>query len=308
MVAIVNPSARGARDAQDLLCAEVRRLGWPAARVLPTTVSDPGGSQAREALRQGADIVVAIGGDGTVRQVAHELAGTGVALAILPMGTANLFARNLGVAPRPVAESVQIALHGARARVDVGRATITTRHGVQEETFLVLAGVGHDALTVHRVPDLLKRRVGWLAYLGPAAATMLQRPTRMTLRSGDAAPRQVEAWSVVVVNCGRLPGGLRITRDSVLDDGVLESLVVTASTARHWAGIAAKGIFDLPGAVPGLHEERVTRMEIEPGHHQPVQLDGDVVHGVSALRVAVQPGALTLVVPTRTDRSTGADR
>lgn len=284
------------------------RLGWPPALVLPTTVAEPGGSQTREGLQRGADLVVALGGDGTVRQVAHELAGSPIALGIVPLGTANLFARNVGLAPRPLAESVHVALHGARAMVDLGAASLTTRRGVTEETFLVLAGIGHDALTVHRVPDLLKRRVGWLAYLGPAAATMLRRPTRMSLRSDDGPRRRVDAWSVLVVNCGRLPGGLRITRESLVDDGVLESLVVTASTARHWAGIAAKGIFDLPGAVPGLHEDRVTRLDVEPRHAQPVQLDGDVVHGVTALTVAVRPSALTLVVPARRDRSSGSGR
>ncbi|HET9127752.1 MAG TPA: diacylglycerol kinase family protein [Propionibacteriaceae bacterium] len=299
MVVVVNPVARNAREAQDLVCAEAHRLGWPAPLVLPTTVAEPGGSQARRARREGADIVVVIGGDGTVRQVAHELAGTPVALAVVPLGTANLFARNLRLAPRPLAASVHVALHGERARVDLGSASLTTRHGRQEESFLVLTGIGHDALTVHRVPAVLKRRVGWLAYLGPAARTMLHRPTAMTLHRDADSARQVEAWSVLVVNCGRLPGGLRITHGSIADDGVLENLVVTASTARHWAGIAAKGIFDLRGAVAGLRQQPVTSLVVEPRHRQPVQLDGDVVQGVSRLQVGVRPRALTLVVAPR---------
>lgn len=305
---VVNPVARHAREAQDLVCAEAQRLGWPAPLVLPTTVSDPGRGQAREACRRGADLVVVVGGDGTVRQVAHELAGTPVALAVIPLGTANLFARNLRLAPRPLAASVQVALHGPRARVDVGSAELTTRQGLREESFLVLAGIGHDALTVHRVPPVLKRRVGWLAYLGPAALTMLHRPTGMLLRRDDEAARQVEAWSVLVVNCGRLPGGLRITRDSLVDDGIFENLVVTASTARHWAGIAAKGIFDLRGAVAGLRQRPMARLVVEPRHRQPVQLDGDVIQGVSRLRVDVRPAVLTLVIAPGRGRSSDRGR
>ncbi len=270
--------------------------------MLPTTVAEPGGPQARAALDHGADLVVVIGGDGTLRQVAHELVGHDAALGIVPVGTANLFARNLLLAPRPLAESVRIALHGDRARVDAGLATITTRHGSHRATFLVLAGIGHDALTVQRVPEVFKRHLGWLGYFGPAALTVRRRPTRMMVRLDDADPMVLEAWSVLAVNCGRIPGGVRITRGSLADDGLLETLVVTASSARQWAGIAVKGLLDLPYDVPGLQQDAARRLRVLPDHAQPMQLDGDVERAVTAVDFEIRPAALTVVVPPREGR------
>lgn len=264
--------------------------------MLPTTVAEPGGPQARAALDHGADLVVVIGGDGTLRQVAHELVGRDVTIGVVPVGTANLFARNLLLAPRPLAESVRIALHGDRARVDAGLATVTTHRGSHRETFLVLAGIGHDALTVQRVPDVFKRHLGWFGYFGPAASTLRHRPTRMRVRLDDGDPVVFDAWSVLAVNCGRIPGGVRITRGSLADDGLLETLVVTASSARQWAGIVAKGLFDLPHDVPGLQQDVARRLRVLPAHAQPAQFDGDVERGVTAVDIEVRPAALTVLV------------
>ena len=139
---------------------------------------------------------------------------------------------------------------------------MTGRHGSHSETFLVLAGIGHDALTVQRVPDECKRHLGWLGYLGPAASTVLHRPTRMRLRLDDGDPVTLDAWSVLAVNCGRIPGGSadrarvarrrRVARDA-RGHGVL---------AGHWVGIMAKGMFDLPHAVPGLGQHAARRLRV----------------------------------------------
>jgi hypothetical protein len=121
------------------VCAE---LGWAPPLWLPTTVEDPGGGQARIALAAGADVVLACGGDGTVRHVAQVLAGSGTALGLVPTGTSNVLARNLAIGLDDPAQATRIALSGNTRAIDVGRVIID---GTQEQVFLVMAGMGFDA-------------------------------------------------------------------------------------------------------------------------------------------------------------------
>jgi len=117
---VVNPTKVSRPDA---VRAEITRNlaahGWPAPSWLETTRSDPGGGQTARSVRMGADVVFAAGGDGTVRACAEQLAGTATALAMLPFGTGNLLARNLG-APAAIADVVALVTSGRRRRLDVG--------------------------------------------------------------------------------------------------------------------------------------------------------------------------------------------
>lgn len=304
---VLNPVRRRARLAQDLLLARVAEFGWPRPLVLPTTPGEPGGPQTRAAIAWGAELIVVIGGDGTLRQVAqaiveHAEANSRPELGIVPVGTANLVARNVQL-PRRLRTCVDIALGLSRAaglaQIDVGRAEMETRRGVVRETFLVLAGIGRDALTVDMVSDKVKHRLGWPAYFGPALTTMLARPAQMRWQIDDAEPRTDKVWSILAANCARIPAGIRIAPDSLLDDGVAETLIVTAQTPREWAVIAAKGVLDWQRPVPGLEHGSARRLVIEPAQRQPVQLDGDVHTGVSRLTIEIDRAALAVRVRVR---------
>ena len=116
--------------------------GWAEPLWLETTVDDPGTGQAHEAIERGADVVLACGGDGTVRAVAEALAGTGVAMGLVPAGTGNLLARTIGT-PQEVAAATRVALAGDDRKIDVGRVRVDDEP--DERVFLVMAGTGFDA-------------------------------------------------------------------------------------------------------------------------------------------------------------------
>ncbi len=160
---IVNPMKSSGEDFKAAFYRLCETQGWAEPLWLETTAEDTGLGQAREALEAGVDVVIAAGGDGTVRCVAEVLAGTGTPMGLVPMGTGNLLARNMNVdITDPVAASYDI-LNGADVKVDVVKATLD--HSQDEQLFLVMAGLGYDAAIMANTVDELKDRVGWLAYV-----------------------------------------------------------------------------------------------------------------------------------------------
>ena len=168
---VVNPAKAVGADLRGALVRLCETQGWAEPLWLETTVEDPGEGQAREALEAGADVVIAAGGDGTVRCVAEVLAGTGIPLGLVPLGTGNLLARNLGVnITDPVSAAFDV-LNGTERTVDVVKAKLD--HSDDEQVFLVMAGLGYDAAIMADTVDALKDRMGWLAYVKPASASCL---------------------------------------------------------------------------------------------------------------------------------------
>ena len=162
--------------------------GWAEPLWLETTLDDPGTGQAREAVERGADVVLACGGDGTVRAVAEALAGTGVAMGLVPAGTGNLLARTIGT-PQEVAAATRVALAGDDRKIDVGRVRVDDEP--DERVFLVMAGTGFDAAIMANTPEALKVRVGPLAYVISGFRAMRGRRARVVAdlrRPAAAAP------------------------------------------------------------------------------------------------------------------------
>lgn len=293
VVAVLNP----ARPHTALVAAEIRRVCraqvWETPQVFLTTVAEPGGPQARDALAGGADLVVVAGGDGTVREVATAMAGSGVPLGIVPLGTANLFARNLGLPLRRHREAVRRALHGTPVPVDLGRVRLTTLTGqVHDQAFLVLVGLGHDAETVARTRESLKHRVGWLAYFEPGMRRLGSPLLPMTLALDGGQPHEVRAWSVLVGNCGRIPLGIEVMPRARVDDGLLDVALVHPRTLLQWLPIALTGLTRWRLHVPGLDYRQVRTARLGTPTPLTAQLDGDPVPDVVALDVGVEPGAL----------------
>lgn len=290
---VIHPIKRRAERAVEVIREQVAALGWPAPRVLTTTVAEPGGPQAAAALREGAERVVVGGGDGTVREVARELAGTGVGLGIVPLGTGNLFAHNLGLGGRRLDRVVATALTGETTASDAGWATFAG----ERHLFLVLAGMGHDAATARETRDWLKHHAGWLAYAESGLRHAVRRPIPMTVSLDDAPPHAVEAWSVLAGNCGRVRGGIVVFPGARLDDGRLDVMEVTVRHPWQWLPIAVKGLTGLRRDVPALHYATARRLTIASATPLTVQLDGDTFTGVSELCLETAPGALAVAVP-----------
>lgn len=294
---IGNPTARGFARAVDAVLRESARLGRDA-RVVHTTETDAGARQARDALSAGADAVVAIGGDGTVREVAGVVARTAVPLGIVPAGTANLFARNLGLPLRDIDAAARTAVAGAAAAVDLGRVVLTRADGSREpeRPFLVVVGVGNDALAVEASSLRAKRRVGWPAYIA-AGARRLGHPSFAVRGRFDGGPVETaHAWSVLVHNAARIPAGLQVLPGTRLDDGLLHVAAVSPRHLGHWGRIAAAGagIARAEGILRHRRALRVTLGAVDDP--LPVQLDGDALGRVARLDARIDGGALSVRV------------
>ena len=132
--------------------------GAPAPDLLETTPDDAGEGMAREAVRQGATLVLAAGGDGTVQATCCGLHSTGVALGLLPLGTGNLLARNLGL-PLDLDDALEVALTGRDRVLDLAHVTVGD---APQTCFAVMAGLGFDAAMMADAPEGLKAAVGWI--------------------------------------------------------------------------------------------------------------------------------------------------
>src|SRR5699024_4944628 len=142
-----------------------------------TTIDDPGVGQARQAVAEGADLVMAAGGDGTVRMVASVLAGTDTRMGIIPAGTGNLLARNVDIPLEDPAAAMVAALTGRDRQVDVGwlRAggSVSAARSAERQIFLVIAGFGADAEMIGYTDPAMKKRIGWIAYAVGGIRTVL---------------------------------------------------------------------------------------------------------------------------------------
>lgn len=301
VVAVVNPIKPASREARAEVIAACAEADWPEPEFAETTLDRPGGPQAREAVAAGADLILALGGDGTVREVAYGVAGTGAQFGVVPLGTANLFARNMRILPARLSVVVRLALHGVMARVDLGLASFREYAGVgpwsHDLPFLVMAGIGEDARTVVETRDGLKSRLGWLAYLESGARHMLHRPIPMRVEFDEDGPEEVEAWTVLAGNCGRIPGGIEVFPDSLVDDGRLNVLQARIDTPLRWVGVAAQGLLKLRTPASGLHYRTARQVIVGPATPLPVQLDGDAYLPVGEARFRVWPRALRLRLP-----------
>ncbi|WP_131104345.1 diacylglycerol/lipid kinase family protein [Ornithinimicrobium sufpigmenti] len=304
---VLNPAAPRSRAAQEAVESACAELHLPGPVLLRTTVAEPGADQAREALAGGADRVVVAGGDGTVRLVAGVL-GEGVSegvrgrgpavLGVVPSGTANLFARGLGLPLRDLRAAARVAVGGHGHPVDLGRAELTDDAGVTtQHPFLVVVGLGHDAETLAALDRRLKERVRWLAYFEPGLRR-LARPGRPVVLSLDGEVERTEQlWSVLAVSSGRLPLRARLVPGARPDDGQLHVVLVAPSGPADWVRVARTGFGGRHTPHPALRYRRGRVLAVRPAEPALVQVDGDVVADIVSARVALLPGAVLVAVP-----------
>jgi len=262
--------------------------GWRPPVELTTTPADAGSAQTRRALEIGADLVIAAGGDGTVRACAEVLAGTGVPLAIVPAGSANLTATALGL-PARAESALRVAFRGRERRIDLAVA--------DGMTFAAMAGIGLDAAVVGATSGALKRVAGWAAYAAAATGQVLRRPAAFSVRldGGDVMIRQ--AQSVTVGNSGALPGGFVIMPAARLDDGLLDVLILAPAGPLGWANVGYRVLIRSHRDDSQLERYRARTVEISAAADLPRQVDGEMITPATSLTVAVRPSALTVRVP-----------
>ena len=270
------------------LCREAAaRFGW-RAEFLVTEKAEEGVSAACGAALDGAELVVAVGGDGTVRGCAEGLAGTGVPLGVVPHGTANLLARTLRV-PGQARAALAVALGGA----SVDRVIdLAVADGVP---FTAMAGMGLDAAVV--AGTKLKHHLGWLAYAMSGAVHLAVPPVRFTIRLDDGAPVEREARSVVAGNSGLLPGGFSLLPDARVDDGLLDVGVLAPHGPLGWPRLAARVLTHSHYEDRMLERFQARKVEISTSALLPREVDGELASSSHSLTVTVQPNALTVRMP-----------
>ncbi len=244
--------------------------------------------RAKKLLKKGVDLIFVWGGDGTVQRVIDAVAGAPVALAILPAGTANLFATNLGI-PKDLEEAVKIGLNGSRRQLDVGL--------MNGEHFAVMAGTGLDALMIRDADAGLKDTIGRFAYVWTGARNVRQSPVKMRIEVDGTSWFKGKASCLLVGNVGNVIGGISAFPDARPDDGRLNIGVVTASGALDWLRtLSRSAVGDVEGS-PFVETTAGEVFDIRLDKALPYELDGGVRKKTKRLKCKVEPGAITVCVP-----------
>ncbi len=321
---VANPSKPGVPDLRATVRRACAEQYLPEPLWLETTPEDPGVGQSREAVRRGADVVVALGGDGTVRAVAEALVGTGVPMGLVPVGTGNLLARNLDIPIGDPLGALRIALDGTDRTIDVGWLRVLRYESdvdddvaeaaddlpadtdqPRDHIFLVIAGLGFDAAMVADADDDLKAKVGWVAYFVAGIKHLHGRRLRTVVRLDGEPATPARVRSLLIGNCGRLPGGITLLPDAVLDDGWLDVAAIdTRGGIAGWAQLLGEVVLQgvgvrnqLPAKIGRIDHARAREVELRVSGGEWVQVDGDVLGKVTDLSARVEPAALVVRVP-----------
>ncbi|MDR6866546.1 diacylglycerol kinase family enzyme [Microbacterium resistens] len=317
-----NPSKTSREDLEGAL---VKAPSWSEGITVSwheTREDDPGRAAAQEALDAGADVVAAAGGDGTVRAVAEHLAdavadeggpesggssdGPVAELAVIPLGTGNLLARNIDVPLNDLPGAFERALAGSARAIDVGWAEATLDGRVERKAFAVMAGFGIDAHMITETDEDLKSKAGWLAYvesLGRAVAASEVIDLRVSFDGGDA--EEEKAHTFIIGNCGTLQGGITLLPDADPADGRLDLLVLNADGIVGWMDTLRTMVWDngLKRLLTGgdraessdstIHR-RLTSLVVELDEPRVFEVDGDDLGEATRIEITVQPGAVRI--------------
>ena len=240
----------------------------------------------RAAVDAGADLVIVWGGDGMVQRCIDALVGSDTTIAIVPAGTANLLATNLGI-PRDIEQAVRIALHGTRHKLDVGR--------FNGERFAVMAGAGWDALMIKEADGTLKDRLGRVAYVWTGARHLSETRFRAVIKVDGTRWFKGKASCVLVGNVGKVFGGVEVFERP--DDGRLELGVITAKGPLQWTRAMARIGAGKTDASPFVTTTTARKIRMKLDRPVRYELDGGERDTVRRIRVDVEPSAVTVCVP-----------
>lgn len=293
---IVNPVSGVLRAHGPLATHTIHETArWLGKQGLPTEIRQtdgPGSAQrlAAEAAEAGLRMVVAVGGDGTINDVLQGLAGTQTALGVLPMGTINVWAREVGI-PLGLNEARQVLVDGVRRRIDLGRAG--------DRYFLLMAGIGVDAEVTLRVQRHIFRRIGLklLSYATTGGMVGLtRRPVKVWIQRDGGRHRSRRIVQIIIGNTRLHAGIFAFTPRAIADDGHLDVVTVGGRGLLDRAQIVARAVLRRPSLGPYAPYHRVRTLRIDSREPVPVQVDGEVI-GTLPMSFSVAPLALTVIVP-----------
>ena len=292
MAFVVNPVGIRHLRALERHCADAAAINGWEPEVIGTEVGENQDELVKHLHRYAAGpgdrLVFAIGGDGTVQTCVDALAYSGTPLAIVPRGTANLFARALKV-PSDLDAAIEVGFGPAQRWVD-----LATCGG---SAFAAMAGIGLDAAVVRSTPRLLKERLGWVGYAAGAMAHLGRRPHEFSVSLDGGPPITRRAHSVVVGNVGILPGGFSILPGASIDDGWLDVGLLAPQHLLGWAIMAGRVLAHGHDVDRQFEHYRARSVEILADADLPCELDGDIISPGRLLSVRVLPRALLVRAP-----------
>lgn len=242
--------------------------------------------RVRRALDDGADLVFVWGGDGMVQRCADVLADSGVPLAVLPAGTANLLAHNLGI-PEDLERAVDIGLTGRRRCLDLGVVN-------GDERFAVMAGAGFDAALIRDVDGSAKSRFGRAAYVWSGVRQIRRDAVRGKVKVDGTRVYEGPLSCVLVGNVGSLFGGVRVFAEAEPDDGCLDVAVVSAGSMRDWLRVLWGAARGRPDESELVRTYRGRSLRAKFDHAVPYELDGGDRGTTKRLRVDIAPRSLVV--------------
>ncbi len=295
-VLIYNPLAGSQRKRRkEQLEAARRNLGRAgiSAELQPTTAAGEATTLAQRAVEQGRQLVIVCGGDGTINEAVNGLAGSRVPLAVLPAGTANVLAKELGL-PWSIARAAELVAGSRLRRVALGE--LVPAEGQPRRHFLCVAGAGPDGAIVHSLNQRLKLRAGIAAYWVEGLRQVLRYPfPRFRVRT---AGEEIVSTLVVVGRTKHYGGPFRITTGADLFSNHFELAIVTTRSAVRYVSYLPRLWFDRLRGVRGVYFCKTTSLRCEPADEGPIlaQVDGEPWGRLPA-EFRIVPDALTLAVP-----------
>ena len=280
---ILNPAANSERAQRKR--AQVEFLAADCV-VCATTCTGDAELMARRGVKEGFEKIVAAGGDGTINEVVNGLAGTNATLGLLPIGTMNVFATELGLPVNDLALCWNIIQNDSTRAVDLAKAN--------EKFFVQLAGVGLDAQAVKETSTQLKKNFGPLSYLISAAQIAARQPPRLSIQSDDAP---IKEGSFVLVGNGRLYGGpFPFFKHAVIDDGKLDVIVFKSLGYLEIIKYLQDVVFSSEIRVPEIEYFQTSRLRVESDQSVPVEVDGELV-GNCPVEFSLEERSLRVLVP-----------
>jgi diacylglycerol kinase family enzyme len=311
---IYNPTKVDLDALRDVVDSAAADAGWAESVWLETTVEDVGQGVTEKAKDLGVDLVIAAGGDGTVRAVAEALRGSSIPLALLPSGTGNLLARNLDLTLGDVPGSVIAAFTGVDRSIDLGVIDIEREDASRDRhVFVVMAGMGIDAKMITNTDEKLKAKAGWAAYVDSIVKS-LRDPNELHLRFrlDDEDAKRAIVHTLIIGNCGSLPANILLMPDAVVDDGLFDVLFMRPGGLLGWIKIwtkvawvngilrrtkAGKAIARKQADDEDLQYRTGRRLVARMSRPEEIELDGDAFGKAAAFNAWIEPGALTVRVP-----------
>ncbi|WEV65426.1 diacylglycerol kinase family protein [Bifidobacterium sp. ESL0764] len=313
---IINPSKPQAARARLHIEEFCKDHDIAEIEFIETTLQRDGRVCALEALEHGANVLVAVGGDGTVRTVASAISGTGHTLGIIPIGTGNLFARNMGIPVDDINAALAIATSHGERMVDMGRMALLDRPDDDHaHAFLIIAGIGFDADMINDTDPELKKSISWLAYFSGGMKHLFAPKYRgaVTITSTDGSSHTVGELhfrTFMAGNCGQIPV-FSLMPDASFDDGLLDfEIIDTSGGILGWMNLFGDVMHQtITGRAQQsplstnstMDQIQGIKAEIQLEKPALAQVDGDMLGSTSHIRFSVEPKSLRVRVPAKAE-------